>query len=61
MSITLLKIECTKVSVTFINFLFCPVPIAFGESGTGKTTALQCGMAMLAGLTDRFHSKCSLE
>ena len=43
------------------KFLFCPVPIAFRESGTGKTTALRCGLAMLAGFPDRFYSKCSLE
>ncbi len=43
------------------KFLFCPVPIAFGDSGTGKTTALRCGLAMLASFPRRFYSKCSLE
>ena len=28
------------------KFLFCPIPLAFGESGTGKTTALRCGLAI---------------
>ena len=26
---------------------FCPVPLSFGESGTGKTTALLCGLSFL--------------
>ena len=43
------------------KFLFCPVPLAFGESGTGKTSSLRCGLAMLAAYPSRFYSKGSLE
>jgi hypothetical protein len=43
------------------KFLFCPVPIAFGNSGTGKTTALRCGLAMCGVYPTRFYSKASLE
>lgn len=43
------------------NFLFCPVPLAFGESGTGKTTSLRCGLAIVGAHPDRFYSKASLE
>ena len=43
------------------KFLFCPVPLAFGEPGTGKTTALRCGLAITAVYPSRFYSKASLE
>lgn len=33
------------------KFLFCPVPIAFGQSGTGKTTAGAKGGTLKRGET----------
>ena len=43
------------------KFMFCPVPIAFGHSCTGKTTALRCGLFMCGVYPTRFFSKASLE
>ena len=43
------------------KFMFCPVPIAYGRSGTGKTTALRCGLAICGSHPARFYSKASLE
>ena len=43
------------------KFLFCPVPLAFGEPGTGKTTALCCGLAITGAHPARFSSKATLE
>ena len=43
------------------KFLFCPVPLAFGESGTGKTSALRCGLAIIAAYPSRFFSKATIE
>ena len=42
------------------QLLFCPVPIAFGRLGTGKTTALRCGLAICGVHPSRFYSKASL-
>lgn len=36
---------------------FCPIAIAFGDPGTGKTTALQASMAILGAIKSRFYSK----
>ena len=44
--------------VILAKFLFCPVPLAFGEYGTGKTSS---GLAMLAAYPSQFYSKGSLE
>lgn len=40
---------------------FCPVPLAFGEAGTGKTTALLCGLSLTGAQETRFFSKISKE
>ena len=40
---------------------FCPIPLAFGESGTGKTTALLCGLSLLGIQDNRFYSKVTKE
>ena len=37
---------------------FCPIPLAFGNSGTGKTTALLCGLSLLGA---QFFSKITKE
>ena len=39
------------------KFLFRPIPLAFGEPGTGKTTALRCGLAITEAHPARFYSK----
>jgi len=36
--------------------LDCPVPIAFGQPGTGKTTALKCCLLMMGLLPQRLWS-----
>ena len=37
----------------------CPIPIAFGPSGTGKTTALLCGLATVGSSARFFTSSAS--
>ena len=39
----------------------CPVPLLFGDSGTGKTTALLCGLALYGAHDTRFYSKITKE
>lgn len=39
---------------------YCPIPLAFGESGTGKTTALESAMSLLGGL-GRVYCKVTRE
>ena len=36
----------------------CPIPLAFGPSGTGKTTALRCALGMLGISETRMY--CSI-
>ena len=43
------------------KFLFCPIPLAFGESGTWKTAALRCELAITGVYPSRFYSRASLE
>jgi len=40
---------------------FCPVPIAFGNPGTGKTTSLKCGLSMMGLLPQRLWSNATKE
>lgn len=40
---------------------FCPVPIAYGNPGTGKTTSLKCGLSMLGLLPKRLWSNATKE
>ena len=40
---------------------FCPIPIGFGNPGTGKTTALKCGLAMMGILPQRLWSNGTRE
>lgn len=40
---------------------YCPIPLAFGESGTGKTTALECAMSLLGAQESRMYSKITRE
>ncbi len=40
---------------------FCPVPLSFGSSGTGKTTALLCGLSLIGAKESRFYSKITKE
>ncbi len=47
------------------KYMNCPVPLAYGESGTGKTTALRCGLSIVGAHPrsnpSRFYSKGSTE
>ena len=48
--------------VAFLKkFKSCPVLLAFGESGTGKTTALWCALALIGAQNNYFFSKLSKE
>ena len=38
---------------------YCPIPVAFGKSGTGKTTELECAMALLGARECRLYSKAT--
>ena len=40
---------------------FCPVPLAFGPSGTGKTTSLLCALSLFGSTSNRFYSKVTKE
>ena len=43
------------------NFRYCPIPLAFGESGTGKTTALESALSLLGAQETRIFSKVTRE
>jgi len=43
------------------KFGSCPIPIIFGPLGTGKTTALHCGLSMMGITESRFWSGGSKE
>ena len=34
---------------------YCPIPLAFVPSGTGKTTALECGMSLIEAQVQGYH------
>ena len=36
---------------------YCPIPLAFGVSGTGKTTALECVLSLFGARDSRLYSK----
>lgn len=38
----------------------CPIPLAFGPSGTGKTTALRCALSVVGAHNTRFFSRATL-
>ena len=40
---------------------YCPIPLAFGPSGTGKTTALECAISLLGVRQSRIYSKITRE
>ena len=52
-------ISGTIMALHFTNFMetmkSCPIPLAFGPSGTGKTTALHCGLALMGADDIRFY------
>ena len=39
----------------------CPIPLVFGNSGTGKTTALLCALALYGAQDTHFYSKVTKE
>lgn len=44
------------------NFLFCPIPLAYGSaSGTGKTTSLMIGLSPCGAYPSRFVSQASYQ
>lgn len=47
--------------VILARYLNCPVAIAFGESGTGKTTALRCGLSIVGAYPNRLFSRGTKE
>lgn len=47
--------------ITIRSFLLYPTSLPFGESGTGKTTALRCGLAITGVYPSRFYSRALLE
>ena len=40
---------------------FCPVPLAFGASGTGKTLALRCSLALFGAHNQHIFQHCTLQ
>ena len=47
---------------TFIEkFKSCPVTLAYGKSGTGKTTALHCGLGLVGADNFRFFHNLSCQ
>ena len=36
---------------------YCPIPLAFGVSGTGKSTALECVLSLFGAWDSRLYSK----
>jgi len=40
---------------------FCPIPLAFGSSGTRNTTALLCGLSLIEIHETRYNSKVTKE
>ena len=50
-------ILCLQYETMLKKLNFCPIPIAFGVAGTGKTTALQSTMALMGALKNRLFSK----
>ena len=53
------------ILLQYENFIeklrYCHVPLAFGSSGVGKTTALESVMALLGTCESRFYSKVTRE
>ena len=43
------------------NYMNCPIPIICGSPGTGKTTALRCGLSLLGAYPQRFWSHATKE
>ena len=39
----------------------CPIPLVFGASGTGKTTALQCALSLYGAQDMHFYSNITAE
>ena len=60
---TLLTIASTVMAMHYRRFIQnlsnCPIPIAFGGCGSGKTTALKCSLALLGAHTTRFFREIS--
>ena len=42
-------------------FRYCPIPLAFGKSGSGKSTALHCALSLWGGQKSHFFSNTTRE
>ncbi len=55
----LMTISGTVMALHYTAFIdtmkSCPVTLAYGSSGTGKTTALHCGLSLLGANETRFY------
>lgn len=58
---TLLLIGSAAFVLHYQNLIeqlrYCPIPLAFGVSGTGKTTALECALSLFGARDSRLYSK----
>ena len=48
-------------NAVFAQKLFCPVPLAFGPSGTGKTIVLHCALALFGAHMQHIYQRCTLQ
>ena len=52
---------CLNYDALIRHFFYCPIPLAFGESGAGKTTALRCALSLWGGSRMHFYSRATRE
>lgn len=62
---TLFFLGASAMALHYVDFIeklrFCPIPVAFGPSGTGKTTALETALALFGAHKSRLFSKATRE
>ena len=54
-------ILCLHYQTMLKKWKNCPIPLVFGNSGTGKTTALLCALALYGAQETHFYSKITKE
>jgi hypothetical protein len=56
---------CTALALHYLTtmqkFMFCPVPLLYGPSGTGKTTVFHCALSFLGFGDSRFYYKATMQ